>query len=255
VQYDQAQGTTTFDYYSARIFPNPSDPTTPGPKGALNLYYAKPGTRDSYLQVKPGEISHPNFVFNTPGYDSNNPDARFTDSAGRMADDTCIPEFIDQYSEQLPILYIRANQGATAICAVGGMDKVGGSKLTDPTTGAQVQAQYDLAGILQYTQDTTAMSGIGTKANDQYLSHHGLQGLGTDNPMTDTIDGAWKNNGGNNALAYFKDPSSSNTPNTPGSQNVGGTPRQKNGYILISAGPDRIFGTSDDVIYPGSLNP
>jgi hypothetical protein len=29
-------------------------------------------------------------------------------------------------------------------------------------------------------------------------------------------------------------------------------PRQKDGYILISAGADRIYGTRDDAVYPAS---
>jgi hypothetical protein len=34
-----------------------------------------------------------------------------------------------------------------------------------------------------------------------------------------------------------------------------GVPRQKDGYILISAGPDRVYGTTDDVTNFGSVAP
>jgi hypothetical protein len=54
-------------------------------------------------------------------------------------------------------------------------------------------------------------------------------------------------------LAYFKDP----TLNVVvGATNTfQGVPRQKDGFVLISAGPDRQYGTRDDIIYPGPLQP
>jgi len=45
------------------------------------------------------------------------------------------------------------------------------------------------------------------------------------------------------AFPYFQNPS---TPNTP---------RQKDSYILISAGADRVYGTSDDICNFGDVNP
>ena len=59
---------------------------------------------------------------------------------------------------------------------------------------------------------------------------------------------------GANAFAYLRDP---NTPalqsdNVTATTNATAHPRQKDGFILISAGPDGIYGTADDIIYPGS---
>lgn len=34
---------------------------------------------------------------------------------------------------------------------------------------------------------------------------------------------------------------------------IANTPRNKDGYILISAGPDRIYGTDDDICNFGSV--
>ncbi len=34
-----------------------------------------------------------------------------------------------------------------------------------------------------------------------------------------------------------------------------GVPRQKDGYILISAGPDRVYGTTDDLTNFGPVSP
>jgi hypothetical protein len=64
---------------------------------------------------------------------------------------------------------------------------------------------------------------------------------------------------GANALAYFKDPSL-NTVNSvnvlqPNTNYTQGVARQKDGFLLISAGPDRQYGTRDDIIYPGPLQP
>lgn len=234
---DSVSGTVLFDYDSTRIF---SDPVTPAPKGAMGMNWTRPQNKPAYLQVRPGDISHPDLSVSN---------GAFVDAARRVAQDSSIPEFVDQYSEGLPILYMRANPGATAIAGLGGRDDAGA--FLDPNLpNVPVTPQYDIAGIVQYIYDDpagTPPSGIGTKANDSYLRHHGLQGLG-DNNLGDTIDGAWKLNQ-KNALAYLKD------PHSPGARNFQGNPRQKDGYILISAGPDRCYGTTDDIIYPGSLNP
>jgi hypothetical protein len=55
------------------------------------------------------------------------------------------------------------------------------------------------------------------------------------------------------AIAYFRDPSL----NTPANNvsNETGTPRSKDSFILISAGPDRLFGTADDLTTFGSVIP
>jgi hypothetical protein len=33
------------------------------------------------------------------------------------------------------------------------------------------------------------------------------------------------------------------------------TPRQKDGYILVAAGSDRMYGTNDDIVSFGSVQP
>ena len=45
------------------------------------------------------------------------------------------------------------------------------------------------------------------------------------------------------AFAYFTNPAVANSP------------RSKDGYILISAGPDRIYGTNDDICSFGAVVP
>lgn len=84
-------------------------------------------------------------------------------------------------------------------------------------------AQYDLRQIIAYT-DTR----IGGKV-------HGLKALGTASEVFPPTTGSA------NLIPYLKDPSNSTYP------------RQRDGYILISAGADGIFGTVDDVCSFGSL--
>lgn len=87
-------------------------------------------------------------------------------------------------------------------------------------------AQYDIRQITAYTTRN-----IGNRT-------HLLQGLGTDVPFDpkNTTNIA-------NAISYFRHPV------------VTYDPRQKNTYILISAGKDRIYGTADDLCNFGSVVP
>jgi hypothetical protein len=200
----------------------------------MQLNVAKPHRWPAYLDVKTGQVSRPDFTVNR---------GKFTDDAGRFADDSVIPEFIDQFPDAMPILYIRANAGGTAVCGAGGRSSFAGSILVDQN-GQTVTPQYDLAGVIGYTHTL-----FGTNASKQNLSSHALQDVGV---WTDTIPDTHSLAAinANDGLAYFKDPANPGTSNEQG-----GNARQKNGYILISPGPDRIYGTADDIIYPGSLQP
>lgn len=142
--------------------------------------------------------------------------AHFTDGSGFVATDTNVPEFLDGYdADPLPVLYLRANVGKTRVVA-------GKTYFVSE----DLNTQYDASELYPYTQQL----GGGTK--------HGLRALGTD-PVTDPIDP--KNP--NNAYPYFR------------STTLSGSPRTPDGFILISAGPDRIFGTADDITSFGSVIP
>ncbi len=223
-------GNPVLNYNSTRIFP---DNITPNPKGAMSVNYNRPKVWPAYIQVPVGYIDRPDATSMTGGV--------FTDNAQRAANDSIIPEFIDQYaSQQMPILYLRANAGATGIVSLRGQDE----------SGNPLVAQYDIGPIVAYT-----LTLIGTNQTDGKRDHHGLQGLGDNlhgirEGFAKFFDNGSSNpNPGSNAIAYFKDPSN------PGPSNQTGNARQKDGFILISAGPDGVYGTEDDVIYPGSLLP
>jgi type II secretory pathway pseudopilin PulG len=241
-----------FEYNPWVIFADGANvASAPAPKGPSSLNYAKPRRTGSFLDLRPGEISHPDL-----SNGGNN--GQFTDEASRKSQDSVIPEFLDQYPDGMPILYVRANGGGTAICGIGGKDAIGGNPLQDSVTGQNVIPQYDLAGILEYTVANPGM-GIGTgpdMQNKKNVYRHGLQDLGDlTHVISDTNSVQAKSNGIDyqNAVIYFKDPNSASGAAGNISNTHGSTARQRDGFILISPGPDRIYGTADDIIYPGSL--
>jgi type IV pilus assembly protein PilE len=264
-----ANPTFTFEYNPLDIFA--ADGVTPAPRGPASLNTSNPRRQQAYISVKPGEISTPASNY---GPTQNTP-ASFADSAqrspgdqlnGGVTTDAMIPVFLDKYSEPLPILYYRTNVGATAIAGFRSSTPgyssatIGGSPLsyTDSLGNtSSLLAQYDLSQNLPYTA-----SAIGTLNPTLHAplhnpnSIHGLIGLGetsNNGNLTDTIDTSVNgtyvpSNSGSNAIAYFADPSVNTTTNT----NVHlGVARQKDGYLLISAGADRQYGTHDDQIFPG----
>jgi prepilin-type N-terminal cleavage/methylation domain-containing protein len=258
-----------------------SDGVTPSPHGPSSLNPANPRRQQAYIQVKPGELSVPNTTYNSGA------GASFVDSTGnvmaslhRSPVDAMIPVFLDKYSDPMPILYYRTNAGGTAIVGLRNLTASGGSYVDDSqnllidsssgTPGPAQVPQYDLVGNLPYTNSLieTSMS--------KATSYHGLEGCGTSANLSDPIDvknadGTYSpytpgsNNpittkpNGFNGIAYFKDPTLNGTYDatvSPAISNVhAGIARQKDAFILISAGPDRLYGTHDDQINPGPLQP
>jgi len=106
--------------------------------------------------------------------------------------DSGLPEFIDHIPNPMPILYMRANRGATAIAAPDG-------------TATYNYLQLKPYGFIQ------------VKADD-FPAPAGF---------TET-HGGWD--------VYLMNPSLLNQP------------RGKDAFVLIDAGPDRLFGTKDDII-------
>lgn len=153
--------------------------------------------------------------------------------------DSNIPEFLDKFPDPMPILYMRARSGAPGI--VSNKLQIG------------QQQQYDLKQIEAYT---TVAIGVGKEApSDSEFSppktgapmaeklKHGLRTVQPNatiqNPPPTTPPGQ-KYFYPYDLYGFMRHPSMANTP------------RQKDGYILISAGPDRIYGTKDDAVYPAS---
>jgi prepilin-type N-terminal cleavage/methylation domain-containing protein len=169
----------------------------------------------------------------------------FTDPAGSAAADCPIPVFVDRFPTPgpLPILYLRARTGAKGIVW--------------DNTGYMMNAyyQYDLRDILPYTD-----SHIGLPANDTtgMSNTHNLTNVGNFPPAMVVKSNSLAPHPQQtaDAGAYFMNSSITPTDqsNPPSSINATGRPRAVDQFILISAGQDGVYGTSDDITSFGSVS-
>jgi prepilin-type N-terminal cleavage/methylation domain-containing protein len=205
-------------------------------------------------------------------YNPNDPLIPFTDPAHSQASDSPIPEFVDRYPSPgpLPILYLRARVGAKGVVSDG--------TIQDPSitsAGVTAQYQYDLRDIVNYTNpaaNPTAAATAGTT-----LASIGLQNLNTTPnnvhdlaaieanpafPSSAVKAGPANPNPGPqqttnlaDAFAYFCNQSIAPTNITSGALiNYSAHPRAVDQFILISAGPDGIYGTTDDITSFGDVS-
>lgn len=186
------------------------------------------------------------------------------DAASAM--DTLIPEFLDQYNDPMPILYLRAKNGASPVPEPPtgtATDNVNGIITFHQTNPNLRNGQYDVHQIAGYVLPNASSQfsiGEGKRKIDYYQDsatpiatpakpYHGLGG--GPNAVRAPDPTAVLSPRGNgyyypyNAYPYFRNKSLS-TPQTP-------IPHQKDGYILISAGVDRIYGTDDDITNFGTI--
>lgn len=149
--------------------------------------------------------------------------------------DSAIPEFLDKFPSGMPILYLRAKVGAPGIAS----DAVGDQ-----------QQQYDLKQIKAYTDSNI---GVGRDLPESEYEGSGVSyaqhkhGLRTVNPTASIYKTSQQqqNPGQGTAYAYPYDLYAFlRHPTMPN------TPRQKDSFLLISAGIDRVYGTKDDIQYP-----
>ena len=206
-----------------------------GPK-SLNAANPKTPRSASYFDAKPSDIYKPG--------QANG--GRFTDANGNAANDSAIPEYLDRYSDQLPILYLRARKGATGIMSDNGTN----APPSRPTSTGNFRAQYERDEIAGYIDSNIGAAGA---------LGHGLRGIS--DSATAIFDGPIIAAGQNKKtyripyVVYFKDPAAPPLPaasNVP-AKNLGTAPRQKDNFILISAGRDRIYGTIDDITNFGTF--
>lgn len=155
----------------------------------------------------------------------------FTDDAGRTAFDTHIPEFLDRFPDRMPILYMRARAGANGVA--------GRSFLTPKT-------QYDVDQVTAYT-----LQGDSSRPRDSQNSL-GIK-TGTYHGLRYTTDGSPSPIGESPLF-----PTTSQNPRTYGAEEyltnaATNAAVRKDAYILISAGADRYYGSSDDITNAGTL--
>ncbi len=159
---------------------------------------------------------------------------QFSDLAG-TASDSVIPEFVDRFQTPLPVLYWRARRTVITPAGTGSTDN------SVVTLGGTGTAPYDVNQNIAYLS-----SGIGEgrsikqseiRGSTATLAlPHGLRSV-TPTAVAPTIDKTAVYPF--DAYAYFYDRTSG----------VGTAARakQREGFFLISAGRDRIYGTDDDI--------
>jgi len=148
-----------------------------------------------------------------PWNDPGQPTAPGAGNGKTGISDCFVPEFVDRYQTSKPILYMRANVGAPGVVVDAGNTYMSGGF----PSGASFY-QYNLAWLKPY---------IGPPNPKTFNSADFPQR--TDSTNTNIPAGA---------PAYFTHPT------------LSGVPHGKDGYVLISAGPDNIYGTKDDILYP-----
>jgi prepilin-type N-terminal cleavage/methylation domain-containing protein len=225
-------------------------------------------------------------VYQSPIYNSNDNLVAFTDPSNNQGSDSPIPEFVDRFPQPgpLPILYLRARTGAKGVVSDGG-------SVVDPVANAAAQYQYDIRDIVNYT-DPAANTGASASPGCT-LAPIGLQNLNmtpnnihnlprvvapsvgwivpnTGSPLPpagpgippiprygpqNPKPGPQQTTNLNVAFSYFCNASIAPT-NTATAQfiNYSAKPRAVDQFILISAGPDGIYGTSDDITSFGDVS-
>jgi prepilin-type N-terminal cleavage/methylation domain-containing protein len=218
-------------------------------KGPQSLNAANPKQYAAYMEAK--------YLYRGPDPVMTNiaVSGFYSDDAARCLNTSC-PEFVDQFASPMPIIYMRANIGATGTVTIGGnvVSKVvsDGGKVTL----ANRDGQYDLSQIGGYTKEFPAQPGrfigVGKTVKESAYKNvtypsHGLNSNAGSIDVNSSLD----KNAQSPAkfyfpyepYAYFTNPA---IPNTA---------RNKDGYILISAGPDRVYGTNDDICNFGAVIP
>ena len=176
---------------------------------------------------------------------------RYMDGNEVLANDTAIPEYVDPFAEPMPIIYCRARPGSRTTGNTPDDNPV----ITDGSDASRV-GQYDYSQYRGYIEAENAATNIGVgkllRAKDYVgltFPQHGLRPP----VVTATTDPA---SGGYtypyNAYAAFRNHGISGPPGAAPPDNPPETPKQKDAYILISAGIDRVYGTSDDITNFGS---
>ena len=143
---------------------------------------------------------------------SDTPYATGSSGGAKTAMDTNVPEFLDKIPDPMPILYMRANVGAQTMLSNGPV---------------QPPAQYDFSQLAPYGFKVKVAADLTTASQDH-----------SDDAVSTTLPPGFKAPAGvqPQEVNYFMNPG------------IVGQAKGKDGFILISAGLDRIYGTKDDII-------
>lgn len=174
---------------------------------------------------------------------------------GGVAKDSFIPELMDTYPDQMPLLILRAKKGSPQIATAVTNEFNRNAVITyDSGNHANRVGHYDLHQIIAYTGEPIGVGRTVTPVHPTGTSPHGLSSVDplailTSNPI-DTGQAA-NYHYPFNAYPYFRNQTASTpaegTPEYATRTNRNDVAQQKDGYMIISAGLDRVYGTRDDV--------
>ncbi len=237
--------------------------------GGLGKYTAGSNADEYFFQKDQMGLGPMSFNAKRPG--RSNPymqnvslsEGKFSDDAGKLnpSKDTIIPEFIDSYSNPMPILYMRARRAGVAD-GNSPTDTNNNIVIDTPFDGSNMPkvsvGQYNLLEIAPYTQSSIGV-GRTVKPGDyknppaNATSYpHGLISIN----MTRTLGN--KNTASQyplDAYAYLTEPSTDDASASATERPKKHQARKKDQFILISAGVDRTYGTEDDVTNFGDVLP
>jgi len=213
-------------------------------------------------------------VYQSTTYNANDTVVPFTDALNNQAADAPMPVFVDRFPAPgpLPILYLRARVGAKGVISDG--------NIQDPsitTAGITAQYQYDIRDIVNYTNPAGVLgTSVGNTTTGYSLGAVGLQVMSAtpnfhdlsaiENPTwlpasvvtagpQNPTSGPRQTTSLPDAFAYFCNKSIAPTNTSSGAFiNNTARPRAVDQFILISAGPDGIYGTTDDITSFGDVS-
>lgn len=177
----------------------------------------------------------------------------YVDGNGTAAADSPVPEYVDRFGEPLPIIYLRARAGSRTSANHPDDNPI----VTDGSNNAR-PGQYDYSQYAAYVRadeanarGTAGNIGVGRQlSKSEYVpvDNFPRQGLGLPFVLTATTDP--------NSVGYTYPYSGYVALRNHAASGLAGgldeTPKQKDSYILISAGIDRVYGTTDDITNFGS---
>lgn len=198
--------------------------STNPPHDVVNLSKLHPGVPSyHYIDYVPGELS--------AGI------LQKTDATAMLPGrDTNVPEFIDRFPDPMPILYIRANVGGTGTPAVFQNDQSGG-----------LMVQYNFMELSAYGCNVqTNSGGIPAFLDISYFKNINTYATATTGTtLSDTVTTPYADWNGTTPVPNSSPTTYNGYLMNP---NIGGAVRGKDGFILLSAGVDRTYGTTDDTI-------
>ena len=235
-------GTPTF------IYDNPVARRGTGPRG-LGTGVAKKS--QSYMELSDADISVTEDTRN-PLTDSMTPPSLWWGGAPGPAvtapfvGDTAIFEFMDRFSKAKPILYLRAQRG-TSRQASGDVKGFILDRSNATTIGNSTPFQYDPALIQQtYSNIGLERDGMTVRTGKEWKADV------VDYPNA-ALDPASPATGANvkfkegNERYFVNEQVATGDPVTTAKPELVLIPQHKDGFILISAGADGIYGTADDI--------